>query len=54
MKKHILTTLFLACIAGFSSNAQDVIRQVPCESESIMHQADSIKADFSNKGFKAV
>lgn len=54
MKKNILTVLCLQAMFGLSSKAQDVIRQVPCTNELITHQADSIKQDFSQKGFIVV
>ncbi|MEP7164592.1 MAG: hypothetical protein ABI741_07855 [Ferruginibacter sp.] len=53
MKSQILLTLVFALLLG-STQAQDVIRQKPCTLESILHQADSIKADLSNKGFIVV
>jgi hypothetical protein len=44
-------TLFFTMLLGLDSSAQDVIRQVPCTNQSIIHQADSIKQDLINQGF---
>ena len=54
MKHLILTSLFITGFLGQQSKAQDVIRQVPCTNEFIIHQADSVKEDFSKKGFIVV
>ena len=47
----MFTTLLVSFLLCFSSRAQDVIKQIPCSSESIMHQADSIKQELAAKGF---
>jgi hypothetical protein len=50
--KNLLLFTSIVLLCSFSSlYAQDVIRQVPCKSESILHQADSIKKDLAAKGF---
>ena len=54
MKTHILAPLLLSAFFGLNTKAQDVIRQVPCSNEAMIHQADSIKEDFSSKGFIVV
>ena len=55
MKNRILLlSLLFLFVAGLESRAQDVIRQMPCSSMSILHQADSIKAEFSKLGFITV
>lgn len=54
MKKPILFTILLISGFGFSSQAQDVIRQKPCFNEMIQHEADSIKEEFSKHGFITV
>lgn len=54
MKKRILTTLLISSLFGSTSTAQDVIRQAPCSNELITHQVDSIKNEFSEKGFVVV
>ncbi len=51
MKKHNLTIFLLAGIFSLHANSQDVIRQVSCSNDFILHQADSIKQVFSNQGF---
>jgi hypothetical protein len=45
--------LFIGLSTGilFSAKAQDVIRQSPCSSPAIQHQADSIKALLAQQGF---
>ncbi len=51
MKNRILLLfIFILSLAG-NSYAQEVIRQKPCISESIMHQADSIKNLLTQQGF---
>lgn len=55
MKKHIATALFiLFLIIGQHVQAQNVIRQAPCNNASIRHQADSIKEQLSLAGFLVV
>ncbi len=54
MKSQILLTLLFAVLLGSSTQAQDVIRQKPCTLESILHQADSIKAGLASQGFMVV
>lgn len=54
MKKRFLTTLLPAVLFVLQGKSQDVIRQVPCTNESMMHEADSIKTDLSQKGFIVV
>lgn len=53
MKNRLLLLVILAT-SLLSANAQDVIRQTPCSSESILHQADSIKALLIKDGFKVM
>lgn len=52
MKNHIL---FFCIVTGLlfslQLQGQDVIRQSPCSSPSILQQADSIKQELSKKGF---
>ena len=45
-----ITFLFLL-LTGLTSPAQNVIRQVACTNEAILHQADSIKQDLKKQGF---
>jgi hypothetical protein len=40
--------------AAYNAGAQNVIRQVPCSNASILHQADSIKANLALAGFIVV
>ena len=47
----LLLMISAACITG---TAQDVIRQNPCSSPSILQQADSIKALLAQQGFIVV
>jgi len=53
MKNHILLLcIFTVFFSGSKLFAQDnVIRQTPCTSESIKHQADSIKEGLAKLGF---
>ncbi len=44
-----LTLLFL--FSSQYSQAQQVIRQLPCKNEDILHQADSVKAELAKQGF---
>ena len=53
MKNLILITVLI--LSGFSSSAQNnVIRQTPCSSSSILNQADSIKKILAKQGFIVV
>lgn len=55
MKNHILFIGITAFILlGFSSSAQDVIRQRPCMSPTILQQADSMKLLLAKQGFMVV
>ena len=55
MKNRIfLFSILNLFIFGLSANAQDVIRQAACSSVSILHQADSIKAELAKLGFITV
>lgn len=54
MKHLIITGFLITGILNSQLKAQDVIRQVACTNELITHQADSIKEDFSKKGFIVV
>jgi hypothetical protein len=54
MKKPIFFTVLLSGFFWLQSKTQDVIRQIPCSNESIMHQADSMKNELSLKGFIVV
>ena len=56
MKNLYLFFSFLSLLlAGLKSSAQqEVIRQSSCSSFSIIHQADSIKAEFAKHGFITV
>jgi hypothetical protein len=51
MKNRILLLLIIILAIGQNCSAQEVIRQKPCISESIAHQADSIKSLLSQQGF---
>jgi hypothetical protein len=52
------STIFISSIFCFlfclQLNAQDVIRQNPCSSPAILHQADSIKQELAKQGFIVV
>jgi hypothetical protein len=56
MKNHILlfTIFFLAIFCFSTTQAQEVIRQNPCSSPAIMHQADSMKEMLAKQGFIVV
>ena len=56
MKNHLFRFLFLFSLCGtaFYAGAQNVIRQVPCSSESITKQVDSIKLSMESQGFVVV
>ena len=47
----LLISFFTLMFSGLKLYAQDVIRQAPCSSPSIQHQADSIKEEFAKLGF---
>ena len=52
MKNRILlVSLFTVFQFGLKLKAQDVIRQSPCSSPAILHQADSIKQELAKQGF---
>lgn len=51
MKNQLLLTLFFATVITFSANSQDIIRQKPCTLESMLVQADSVKAILASQGF---
>jgi len=50
----ILILLFFNLLFCLQLNAQDVIRQAPCSSAAIMHQADSVKQELAKQGFIVV
>ena len=55
MKNRILLiSLAVILLISLQSSGQDVIRQSPCSSMSILRQADSIKAEFAKLGFITV
>src|SRR5436190_4821423 len=55
MKSCILITGIITLIFfGPSSNAQNVIRQTPCTTASIIQQADSIKQFLAKQGFTVI
>ena len=55
MKNRIpLFSLIILCLFTMQSNAQELIRQSPCSSLAILHQADSIKAELAKLGFITV
>lgn len=54
MKKRIFTCICLSGLFCLSSKSQDVIRQVSCNDDFIAHQVDSVKEDFSRKGYIVV
>jgi len=51
MKNQLLLTLFFATVITFSAKSQDIIRQKPCTLESMLVQADSVKAILASQGF---
>ena len=51
MKNQILLTLLLATLLTVSVKSQDIIRQRPCSLESMLVQADSVKAVLASQGF---
>ncbi len=55
MKNRILLTFISSLIfLGFNTSAQNVIRQNPCMSPSILQQADSMKLLLAKQGFMVV
>lgn len=50
----VLISILIACATTTRSAAQDVIRQNPCSSPSILQQADSMKALLAQQGFIVV
>jgi hypothetical protein len=51
MKNRILLTVLLIISLGIHAQCQDVIRQVSCTDNTILHTADSIKEDLTKQGF---
>ncbi len=55
MKNHFVILLSIVLFGAFtSSEAQNVVRQVPCSNTSIKEQADSIKQEMAKAGFIVV
>ena len=55
MKNHLRFLLFIAVmLTELNSSAQDVIRQQPCMSPSILQQADSMKLLLAKQGYMVV
>lgn len=55
MKNQFLLLGIIALILlGYSAGAQDVIRQKPCMSPTILQQADSMKILLAKQGFTVV
>jgi hypothetical protein len=55
MKSRLLFSAILGMILfGFTTSAQNVIRQQPCMSPSILQQADSMKILLAKQGFTVV
>lgn len=55
MKNCVLLIFFAALLLlGLNTSAQNVIRQQPCTSPQILHQADSIKQLLAKQGFTVV
>ena len=55
MKNHLRFLLFIAVmLTKLNSSAQDVIRQQPCMSPSILQQADSMKLLLAKQGYMVV
>lgn len=50
----VLISILIVCATTTRSNAQGVIRQLPCSSPSILQQADSMKAILAQQGFIVV
>ena len=51
---YLLCSLLSLFHTGFKASAQELIRQSPCSSFSIIRQADSIKEEFAKHGFITV
>ncbi len=55
MKRFLTLTILFSLLSSVNLFAQDnVIRQNPCSSEAILHQADSIKQELAKNGFVVV
>jgi hypothetical protein len=57
MKKKtlkIISSVMILALIGSGATAQQVIRQNPCSSPSILQQADSIKQELAKQGFAVV
>jgi hypothetical protein len=55
MKNHLHFLLLLGLmLTGSALSAQDVIRQQPCMSQTILQQADSMKLLLAKQGFMVV
>jgi hypothetical protein len=56
LKNHLKYLFLPVLIIAFSTsgNAQDVIRQRPCNSPAIQKQADSLKAIYEKDGFQLI
>ncbi len=55
MKNHLRFLILLGLVlTGSAISAQDVIRQQPCMSQSILQQADSMKLLLAKQGFMVV
>lgn len=55
MKNHLRFLILLGLVlTGSAITAQDVIRQQPCMSQSILQQADSMKLLLAKQGFMVV
>ena len=52
--QFLLTGITVLIFFGFSSSAQNVIRQQPCMSQTIIQQADSMKILLAKQGFMVV
>ncbi|GAB2825496.1 hypothetical protein [Ferruginibacter profundus] len=48
------TIIFSIFLTASQADAQDVIRQQPCSSPAIAHQADSVKQELAKQGFIVV
>ena len=54
LNKFFFSPIFFLSFICLNASAQDVIRQNPCSSPSILHQADSIKQELAKNGFVVV
>lgn len=55
MKNYLLSLLFCATICSTQQSiAQDVIKQMACKDEVMLHQADSVKKQLAQQGFIVV